>query len=350
MGLEEVIRVTNNSGGDLLNGTPAYISGATGTNPTIDEADADFALGVGLRTVGLLTEDIADGQKGYVTTSGYVRDIDTSMFATEGMPVYLAAGGGFSTAPPNAPDATYLLGIVIRKHATEGIVLVNLHSLPYLKDLSDMLFTDLTDDDLLQWNSAANVWYNTRALYGLLVIEAAQAAFGGATNYADFDTDGILTFNGLAGVDTPHLMQSDTTTQSIADTAAEQLITFDTDVHADGITRTSSSRFTINKIGSYEITISAIGDTTVAAKHLEIWLKVNGSAVANSNTRIHMGANVETTLAVSFLREFAVDDYFEFAMWGDNTGVRILATAAGTTPTRPAVPSIIMTAKYIGRY
>jgi hypothetical protein len=203
---------------------------------------------------------------------------------------------------------------------------------------------------MLQWDNAASVYRNTRALYGLLLIEAAQAQFGGSINYSDFDTDGILTFNGLAGIDLPHLMQSDSTTQSIVDIAAEQLITFDTDVHAEGITRTSSSQFTINKLGTYEITISAICDTTVAGKHIEIWLKVNGSAVANSNTRIHMPANSEVTLSVSFLHEFAVDDYFELAMWGDNTGCRILATAAGTTPTRPAVPSIIMTTKYIGRY
>jgi hypothetical protein len=182
MGLEEVLRVTNNSGGDLLNGTPAYISGATGANPTIDEADADFATGVGLRTVGLLTEDIANGQKGYVTTSGYVRDIDTSMFAAEGMPAYLAKGGGFATAPPTAPDATYLLGIVIRKHATEGIVLVNLHSLPYLKDLSDMLFTDLADHDLLYWDSGANVWKNTSTptFTSLILTDHLQIVSGGS--------------------------------------------------------------------------------------------------------------------------------------------------------------------------
>lgn len=142
-------------------------------------------------------------------------------------------------------------------------------------------------------------------------------------------------------------MQSDSTTQSVANISNAQLVTFDTDVHSLLITRTSSSRFTITMDGSYLIAISAIMDTSVANKHGEIWLRVNGNDVAGSNTRVQMPATSETVVAVTFVQHFAVDDYFEFWFWGDNTGVALRATAAGTSPTRPAVPSIIMTANYI---
>jgi hypothetical protein len=160
VGQEEVIRATNDSGGTLINGTPVYISGATGVNVTIDAADADFATGVGLRTIGLVTEDIDDGQKGYVTTAGLVRDIDTSMFFTEGVPVYLAVGGGLATAPPTQPDITYVIGVVVRKHATEGIILVLQTSLPNLNSLSDVLSSGLTDAQILAWDSGDNRWEN----------------------------------------------------------------------------------------------------------------------------------------------------------------------------------------------
>ena len=161
IGQEQVIRGTNDSGGELTNGTPAYISGSTGANVKIGAADADFATGVGFRTIGLATENIADGQKGYVTTVGLVRDIDTDMFAAVGMPVYLAKGGGFATAPPTAPDITVILGVVVRKHATEGIVLVLPTSIPNLSSLSDVLLAALANDQLLKWDSAANVFKNT---------------------------------------------------------------------------------------------------------------------------------------------------------------------------------------------
>ena len=160
IGLEEVIRATNNSGGTLLNGTPVYISGATGNNVTIGVADADFATGVGVRTIGLVTEDIDDSQKGYVTTAGLVRDINTDMFAAAGLPVYLAKGGGFATAPPTPPDTTYIIGIVVRKHATEGIILVIQTLLPYVENLSDVLVSSISDAQILAWDNSDSRWEN----------------------------------------------------------------------------------------------------------------------------------------------------------------------------------------------
>lgn len=156
IGQETLVRATNTSGGTLINGTPVYINGANGANVTIDAADADFATGVGLRTIGVATEDILDNQKGYVTIIGLVREIDTSMFAAAGTPVYLAVGGGFATAPPIQPDISYILGVVVRKHATEGVILVLQTSLPNLNSLSDVYVTSQHDLALLMWNTATN--------------------------------------------------------------------------------------------------------------------------------------------------------------------------------------------------
>jgi len=177
---------------------------------------------------------------------------------------------------------------------------------------------------------------------------SGTSTLGGSANYAQFSEAGTLGFTGTAGIQLPHIMQSDSTTQSIANVTLAQVVTFNTDVHHFGITRTSSSRFTITKEASYLIAISAVCDTSVANKQIEVWLRVNGSDVANSNTIIHMPSTVETTLAVTFIQHFDADDYFEFWMTGDNTGCNLKATAAGTTPTRPACPSIIMTTNYTG--
>ena len=161
IGQEMLIRVTNGTGSPIADGTPVYVSGASGVNVIVGVADADFATGVGLRTIAVATETIAAGKKGFVTTEGLVRDVDTSMFAAEGMPVYLAKGGGLATVPPTAPDITFVIGVVVRKHATEGIILVLQTSLPNLSSLSDVLLTALANDQLLRWDSAANVFKNT---------------------------------------------------------------------------------------------------------------------------------------------------------------------------------------------
>jgi hypothetical protein len=76
-----------------------------------------------------------------------------------------------------------------------------------------------------------------------------------ANNSLVVDGSGNLTPGGIV---MPHLMQSDSTDQAIADVTTDQVITFDTDVHHHSITRTSSSRFTITKTGSYLITFSGV--------------------------------------------------------------------------------------------
>ena len=149
-------------------------------------------------------------------------------------------------------------------------------------------------------------------------------------------------------IDLPHLMQSDSTDQAIANVANAQVITFDTDVHHHNIARTSSSRFTIASAGSYLITFSGVCLSGVAGKRIEVWLRVDGADVANSNTiYIFKAANANTVISVSFIMHFNAGQYFEFWTWGDDLGVKWDATAAGALPTRPACPSIIITCNYI---
>lgn len=164
-------------------------------------------------------------------------------------------------------------------------------------------------------------------------------------NYVD--SSGNLNVNGII---LPHLMQSDSTDQAItADGVTNgQVITFDTDVHHHLITRTSSSRFTITKCGSYLICFSGVTMGTIN-EYIHVWLKVNGTNVANSNTIYQFKANNATTVvAVSFIEHLCVGDYFEFWTWGTSTGDKWDATAASASPDRPACPSIIITANYVG--
>lgn len=150
----------------------------------------------------------------------------------------------------------------------------------------------------------------------------------------------------------PHLMQSDNTDQS-ADGTGEKVITFDTDVHHHNITRTSSSRFTLVKRGSYLITFSAVVLSSIAGKKMAVWLKVNGTNVADSATYyMFKSANANTVVTVTFIQHFEANDYFELWWWGDDAGVKLdytaaLAAVGGVNPAVPACPSIIMTANFL---
>jgi hypothetical protein len=160
VGQEMLVRVTNDTAIDIPDGTPVYISDASGTNIKVKPADADFDEAVGLRTFAVTTELIEGSQKGYVTTQGFVRDIDTSFAVAAGLPAYLKVGGGFTTTPPDAPDIAYLMGIVTIAHAESGELYVIQTSLPNLVSLSDVLITNLQDGQVLQWEAASSVWKN----------------------------------------------------------------------------------------------------------------------------------------------------------------------------------------------
>ncbi len=148
-------------------------------------------------------------------------------------------------------------------------------------------------------------------------------------------------------INSPYLMQSDSTDQAIANVNNAQVMTFDTDVYHSGITRTSSSRFTIVTAGTYLICFSGIA-AGVITKIIEVWLRVNGVDVASSNTNYTFKSNgASTIIAVSFIQTFTAGQYFEFWTWGDDTGNKWDATAAAIGPVRPACPSLIITCNRI---
>jgi hypothetical protein len=173
----------------------------------------------------------------------------------------------------------------------------------------------------------------------------------GYTNRALKIWDGLswVTLATANSITLPYLTQSDSTTQGISVINTPQVLTFNTSIYASGITKTSSSRFTVTISGAYLIIFNGIADLTGGAnKHIEVWIRVDGIDVPASNTRIEIpSANVEMTVAVSFIYFFRENQYFELWTAGDSTSCRWLATAAGSTAGGVACPSIIMTCNKI---
>lgn len=128
VGQEEYVRARNNTGGTISNGKAVYINGAQGgAGPTVQ-----LAIATGEETsqvIGLATHDIENNSWGYVTTFGTVRDLNTASYS-EGDSVYLSnlVSGGLTGASPVIPNFRASVGHVIRSHASEGSVLVQVGS------------------------------------------------------------------------------------------------------------------------------------------------------------------------------------------------------------------------------
>ena len=97
--------------------------------------------------------------------------------------------------------------------------------------------------------------------------------------------------------------------------------------------------------GIYNIQFSAQFDKNDSGDdRVQIWLQKNGNNIANSNTEMTLvGNNGKHVAAWNFVVQASAGDYYEIAWHSADTAVFINYIAAASTPTRPAIPSVILT-------
>lgn len=146
-----------------------------------------------------------------------------------------------------------------------------------------------------------------------------------------------------------YLSAFSTVDQTNAGATSVNKMTYNTTDISSGVSIVSSSRITIANAGIYNIQFSAQfaktdgGDDTV-----DIWLCKNGNNVANSNTEVTIiGNNGNYLAAWNFVVQASAGDYYELCWCSADTDVRLDYRVAGTNPTRPAIPSVILTVTQI---
>lgn len=165
VGQEMLALVYNGTGSTITNGSVVAVSGAQGQRPSVSLADAD-SESLSASTLGIATEDIANGAEGFVTTFGFVRGLNTSGF-TAGAPIYLSqTAGQFTATRPSAPAHTVVLGWVIKVNASSGEVFVNINNGWELDELHNVLITSPTSGNTLIYDAAVGVWKNANITAG----------------------------------------------------------------------------------------------------------------------------------------------------------------------------------------
>lgn len=107
----------NASGVTIPNGTPVYISGATGDIPNIDSARADNAATMPAR--GIVQGDIANGGDGHIVVAGGIQKLNTSAYSVHDE-LYIAATGGFTTTKPTGTNLIQKIGEITRVNPSNG--------------------------------------------------------------------------------------------------------------------------------------------------------------------------------------------------------------------------------------
>jgi len=168
IGLEQYYYIKNQSGATISNGRVVRAAGTLGSSGRIlgEYMIADGTIPAKY-TLGIATEDIINGDDGYVTEFGLVRGINTtgSLYGetwTGGTILWVSPtiAGGLTSVEPQSPNLKIEMAIVIKADAN-GSMFVRPNRYPYLYDVQQVNYSAGTENnyDILQWSG--NSWFKT---------------------------------------------------------------------------------------------------------------------------------------------------------------------------------------------
>jgi hypothetical protein len=168
IGQKQVARVLNNSG-SILNKS-AYqvvkITAAQGQRLAVGLAQANNDAN-STDTLGLVAENIANNQEGFITSSGLITNVDTTGDLqledwNDGDVLYLSptTPGAITKVKPVAPQHTVIVGFVVYAHKNNGKIYVKVDNGYELDELHNVKITSVANNNVLRYNSSLAVWEN----------------------------------------------------------------------------------------------------------------------------------------------------------------------------------------------
>jgi hypothetical protein len=152
----------------------------------------------------------------------------------------------------------------------------------------------------------------------------------------------------------PYGAFQDSTDQVAASTTVAYPVTFNTTDFSNGVTIVSNSRITVADDGIWNLQFSLqFTNTTNASQDVDVWFRVNGTNIANSNSRYGLaprkgaGDPFHVIMALNYFASLNATDYIEIMWRTSDTGVYIEHYVASSTPTRPSIPSAIATMSFV---
>jgi len=238
IGQELYYLVKNQSGATIENGRVVRATGTLGASGRIL---AEYMIADGTIpqkfTLGVATEDILNGEDGFVTEFGLVRGIDTTGSPygetwNDGDVLWVSPNtpGGLTNIQPSHPDLNIEIALVVYANVN-GSIFVRPKRYPHFHDLQEASWTGGTENnlDIIQWNSSISGFTLTSSptLNTLSANTINATTFSGGTFYGDG--------SGLTGI-----------TATITGTTSREIFLGD-------------KEFTLNNAGSATLTTTSTG-------------------------------------------------------------------------------------------
>jgi hypothetical protein len=358
VGQESVLRVVNKTATNInlleANYQAVRVTGAQGQRLKVDLAQATTD-NLSAETIGLVTETINNNQEGFITTSGLVRNINTTGSLqgetwADGDILYLSptTAGNVTKVKPTAPNHLVIVGYVVHAHANQGSIFVKVDNGYELDELHNVKITSAANNNVLAYTSATDIWENKTvetALgytpFQLPSLTSGSVLFSNGTTIAQKNASffwdntnnrlGIGTTTPATALDVNGTIRASTLRADVLNNTANTvtLIQF---------TGTGNRLFDNSGVQVANIRNSnfQIGTTTDAGFKLD----VNGTARVQGNTTIVaatpvLNVNVTANTQTSALYFNALDGTPRAGIMANiATGeIRYLATATGYFPT-----------------
>lgn len=167
---------------------------------------------------------------------------------------------------------------------------------------------------------------------------------------------GLRGFQFSNGIILPHAMLMSNLDQGLVSSTAEKMLTYDVVALSNGIRVVDNSKIYVPCGGQYLVTFSLqVSNRSNAIQEFEVWAKDTNVNYPSSRTRFDVPARKTSSVwghAVPAITGiFTINDpftnYLEIAWWASSTDVFLEHYAVETTPTRPEIPSVILTINFV---
>jgi hypothetical protein len=170
-----VAAVRNNSGSSLTKGTAVYVTGSSGTAPTVAAADASVEA-TAANTLGVMLETVGNNADGLVLTEGPLAGVDTSNLVENGLVFLSETTGQLTSIRPTQPAHGVVIGYCIKQAAgTAGILYIKVDNGQELNELHDVLVTSPATGQVLR-RAASGLWVNQALAAGDVGADASGTA------------------------------------------------------------------------------------------------------------------------------------------------------------------------------
>lgn len=277
-GLENYIRVKNDLGYTLTNGTVVMFNGVNlDENPEVIPIAALPAIDP-LYLIGVLTNDIPDGTTGRATVLGKVRDLNTTgsdvgetWLQGDLLWVHPTSVGKLTRVRPSAPNPAISVAVVLKVGTTDGMILVKPTIFP-------RLFYGKFSSYLTQTPTLANTPYP---------------------------------------------------------------VSFENKEFESGVRLIDSTKMVCDHAGLYSFDFRLqLAATNSSNKNVYIWIRRNGVDIPNTTSVVTVSGNSNHVASWNFVQPMVIGDYMELMYAASDTSVSINSPAP--TAFCPAAPSAVI--------